>query len=169
MAEIALRNQPFDLAFHPSAPILFVALLTGEAKAFSYSADKSEDEFQSDELFSVRPTKRTCRGLATSVSGDRLYTVTKDKTLHVIDASNGKILDSTVGAHECVAVRFTNTSACYDDLHTDRALAWPDTPIIHRASINRIALTMPNMLATGDDEGIIKVQAQPSYFTMIQP
>lgn len=29
--------------------------------------------------------------------------------------------------------------------------------VLLRSAINRIALTMPNMLATGDDEGVIKV------------
>lgn len=103
MAEIPLTNQAFDLAFHPSAPILYVGLLTGEVKAFSYSADKPEDEFAYDEKFSIRPTKRTARGLATNEAGDRLYSVTKDKSLHEIDTFSGSVLQNIVGAHESVS------------------------------------------------------------------
>lgn len=103
MAEIPVGNQPFDLAFHPSEPLLFVALLTGQVSAYSYSHNAaSEEDFSYEQKFSVRPTKRSCRGLATSLSGDRVYSVTKDKTLHEIDTSTGVVLESTNGAHECV-------------------------------------------------------------------
>jgi len=100
VAEIPLGNQPFDLAFHPTNPLLFVALLTGEVTAFSYSKHQSEEEFKYAEVFSVRPTRRSCRGLAASVSGDRVYSVTKDKTLHEIDTATGVVLESVAGAHE---------------------------------------------------------------------
>ncbi|KAF9516040.1 hypothetical protein BS47DRAFT_1315693 [Hydnum rufescens UP504] len=125
MPDIPLKNQPFDLTFHPSQPIVYVGLLTGEVKAYSYSADLPETDFTHSELFSTRPTKRSCRGLATSVSGDRLYTVTKDKTMHTIDTASGTVVETTEGAHE--------------------------------EAINRILLAMPNMLATGDDDGVIKL------------
>lgn len=100
VAEIPLGNQPFDLAFHPTNPLIFIALLTGQVTAFSYSKHKSGEEFEHTEVFSVRPTKRSCRGLATSVSGDRVYSVTKDKTLHEIDTATGVVLESVPGAHE---------------------------------------------------------------------
>lgn len=105
MAEIPLGNQPFDLVFHPTKPLLYVALLTGHVTAFSYTHEAaSEEAFQYEQKFSVRPTKRSCRGLATSGSGDRLYTVTKDKTMHEIDTSTGAILNTTIDAHEFVCL-----------------------------------------------------------------
>lgn len=100
VAEIPLGNQPFDLAFHPTHPLLFAALLSGHLTAFSYSRHKPEDEFEYSQRFSVRPTKRSCRGLTTSVSGDKVYSVTKDKTLHEIDTATGTVLESVTGAHE---------------------------------------------------------------------
>lgn len=120
MAEIPLGNQPFDIAFHPSEPLLLVALLTGQVTAFSYSHstttttnnnndnDKEESElselesnFTYEERFSVRPTKRSCRGLAMhETSGDVLYSVTKDKSLHAIDVRTGTVLENVASAHE---------------------------------------------------------------------
>lgn len=119
MAEIPLGNQPFDIAFHPSEPLLLVALLTGQVTAFSYSHSANnnndnndnggkeselselESNFTYEERFSVRPTKRSCRGLAMhETSGDVLYSVTKDKSLHAIDVRTGTVLENVASAHE---------------------------------------------------------------------
>ncbi|KAF8314524.1 WD40 repeat-like protein [Clavulina sp. PMI_390] len=125
MAEIPLGNQPFDIAFHPSEPIVLAALLTGQITAFSFTHDQPETEFNYEEKFSVRPTKRSCRGLAMSTDGGVVYSVTKDKTMHAVDVRTGAVLENVIGAHD--------------------------------SAINRIALTMPNVLATGDDDGIVKL------------
>lgn len=100
MAEIPLDNQPFDIAFHPSEPLLLVALLTGQVSAYSYSHSKPESEFEHEERFTVRPTKRSCRGLAMSETGDLVYSVTKDKSLHVVDVGTGVVRENIFNAHE---------------------------------------------------------------------
>ncbi|KZV91367.1 WD40 repeat-like protein [Exidia glandulosa HHB12029] len=120
MPDIAVGNQVFDVVFHPNEDIVLAGLLTGEIKAFSYN-DDGEHEAKWD----LRPTKRSCRGLAFSYDGDRVYSVSKDRTLHVIDSAQGSILETKLAAH--------------------------DSPI------NRVAMAMPHMLATGDDEGVIKL------------
>ncbi|KAF8336578.1 WD40 repeat-like protein, partial [Cantharellus anzutake] len=125
MPDIRLKHQPFDITFHPSEPIIYVGLLTGQVDAFKYSADKPDTEFEYLQLFSLRPTKRSCRGLATNFSGDKLYSVTKGKAIFTIDTATGQILETTGNAHE--------------------------------SPINRVTLTFPNILATGDDEGVVKL------------
>lgn len=99
MPEIPFDAQIFDLTFHPKESIVYTALLTGDIKAFRYdqgdarSNEKSkndiedEDEVSSEdqswheEVFSLRPSKRSCRGLALNIEGDRLYAVGKGKAL----------------------------------------------------------------------------------------
>ncbi|EJU01342.1 WD40 repeat-like protein [Dacryopinax primogenitus] len=117
---ISLPNQVFDIAFHPREDILYAGLLTGEIKAFRY-----RDEGTYEEAWGIRPTKRSCRGLATAEGGARLYGVTKDKSIEVIDTTTGKVLISKPGAHE--------------------------------NSINRVLGTLPHQLATGDDEGVLRL------------
>ncbi|KZO94709.1 WD40 repeat-like protein [Calocera viscosa TUFC12733] len=117
---IPVGNQVFDLAFHPGEDIVYAGLLTGEVKAFKYHDDGSYEQ-----AFSIRPTKRSCRGLATNADGSRLYGVTKDKTIEIIDTTTGKVLDSKLGAH--------------------------DDPL------NRVLPTLPHQLATGDDEGVVRL------------
>ena len=62
MPDIRLRNQPFDLTFHPSQPIVYSSLLTGEVKAFQYDEQSGE----ASSSWSLRPTKRAARCIATS-------------------------------------------------------------------------------------------------------
>ena len=52
-------------------------LLTGEIKAFAY--DSGDGTCKSS--FELRPTKRSCRGLAVDGTGDRLWSVSKDKSI----------------------------------------------------------------------------------------
>jgi len=118
--DIPVGNQVFDLAFHPGEDVIYAGLLTGEVKAFKYHDDGSYEQ-----AFSVRPTKRSCRGLATNADGSRLYGVTKDKSIEIIDTTTGKVVESKAGAHE--------------------------------DALNRVLSTLPYQLATGDDEGVVRL------------
>ncbi|KAG8906967.1 WD repeat-containing protein jip5 [Tulasnella sp. 403] len=120
MPDIALKSQCFDLAFSPTQDHLYAGLLTGEVTAFAY-----DDSGSCTELFSVRPTKRSCRGVAVDADGRRLFTVSKAKTLHTIDPLTGLIVNEKLGAHE--------------------------------SPINRVAVCTANVVATGDDEGVVKL------------
>lgn len=64
--ELRSPRQPFDLAFHPSEPVVYVSLLTGEVKAFRYD----DEEGEASTSWTVRPTKRTARALDV---GDSLW------------------------------------------------------------------------------------------------
>lgn len=76
MPDIQVGAQIFDIAFHPSVPLVFVGLLTGDIKSFRY-----DEQGCHEEKFSIRPSKRSCRGLAMSEDGSRLYAVGKGKAL----------------------------------------------------------------------------------------
>lgn len=69
MPDITLKNQPFDLAFHPSEPVLYSSLLTGEVKAWRYDDATGETE----RAWTVRPTKKTARALGIEGDGKSLW------------------------------------------------------------------------------------------------
>lgn len=79
MPDIRLKNQCFDLVFSPVHDQVYVGLLTGEVKGFTYDADG-----EAARAFTLRPTKRSCRGLAINDAGSRLYSVSKDKSLQCV-------------------------------------------------------------------------------------
>lgn len=76
MPDISVGAQVFDLIFHPAESIVYAGLLTGEVKAFSY-----DEQGQHDQRFTLKPSKRSCRGLAIDGQGDRLWSAGKGKSL----------------------------------------------------------------------------------------
>lgn len=76
MPDISVGAQIFDLVFHPTESIVYAGLLTGEVKAFGY-----DEQGQHDQRFSLKPSKRSCRGLAIDKQGDRIWSVGKGKSL----------------------------------------------------------------------------------------
>ncbi|KAL5639762.1 hypothetical protein ACGC1H_006368 [Rhizoctonia solani] len=119
MSDVDLGTQVFDLAFNPKHDIAYAGLLSGHVKAFAY-----DDEGTCTPKFDVRPAKRTARSLATDLEGLELYSVSKDRSIHVIDTSTGKLVREQTQAHE--------------------------------SAINRVTRFM-SMLATGDDNGVVKL------------
>ncbi|TIA82476.1 hypothetical protein E3P98_01403 [Wallemia ichthyophaga] len=119
LSRIPLENQPHDCVFSPNSDNVYVGLLTGEIKGFSYTEQGYERKLR------VRPSKKSCRGLDVSGDGNTLYAVSKDGSMSHIDAITGQTVAHTQKAH--------------------------DEPI------SRVKLTMPNLLATGDDEGVVKL------------
>ena len=76
MPDISVGTQIFDLVFHPTESIVYAGLLTGEVKAFGY-----DEQGQHDQRFTLKPSKRSCRGLAIDEQGDRIWSVGKGKSL----------------------------------------------------------------------------------------
>lgn len=76
MPDIPVGAQIFDLVFHPSESLVCVGLLTGEVKAFGY-----DEQGNHESKFTLKPSKRSCRGLAMNGDGSRLWAVGKGKTL----------------------------------------------------------------------------------------
>ncbi|EIM87291.1 WD repeat-containing protein JIP5 [Stereum hirsutum FP-91666 SS1] len=120
MPSIPVSSQIFDLAFHPTSSLVYTGLLNGEIKAFSY-----DEQGQHETKFSLRPSKRSCRGLATSEDGSKLWAVGKAKSIFTVDTETGDLVDTRA--------------------------------VVHDAPINRVKCLLPNLLATGDDDGVIKL------------
>ena len=76
MPAIPVGAQVFDLVFHPKDPVVYLGLLTGEIKALRYDEDGNARD-----ISSLRPSKRSCRGLALNEDGSRIYAVGKAKAL----------------------------------------------------------------------------------------
>lgn len=86
MPDIAIGAQIFDLVFHPTESLACVGLLTGEVQAFSY-----DEQGNQQQKFSVKPSKRSCRGLTMNNDGTKLWAVGKGKMLRYVKLANGKV------------------------------------------------------------------------------
>ncbi|KIP07387.1 hypothetical protein PHLGIDRAFT_89606 [Phlebiopsis gigantea 11061_1 CR5-6] len=120
MPDIPVGAQVFDLAFHPTESLVYTGLLTGDVAAFSY-----DEQGNHEEKFRLRPSKRSCRGLATSGDGSRLWAVGKSKALYTIDSTVGEVIETRKAAHD--------------------------------VAINRVQRLQTHLLATGDDDGVVKL------------
>ncbi|CAB4376841.1 uncharacterized protein OCT59_018778 [Rhizophagus irregularis] len=119
---IEFDNQIFDLAFHPSENIVATGLITGEVFCHRYTVDNTNENIN---VLSIRPHKKSCRGLEFNHDGASLFSVSKDRSIQVINLETGKIFVKKADSH--------------------------DYPI------NCILRLNETTLATGDDNGIIKL------------
>ncbi|GBB92887.1 hypothetical protein RclHR1_04640024 [Rhizophagus clarus] len=119
---IEFDNQIFDLAFHPSENIIATGLITGEVFCHRYTVNNTNENIN---VMSIRPHKKSCRGLEFNHDGTSLFSVSKDKSIQSINLETGKVFVKKVDSH--------------------------DYPI------NRILRLNETTLATGDDNGIIKL------------
>ncbi|KAF8352082.1 WD40-repeat-containing domain protein [Amanita rubescens] len=92
--EIPAGAQVFDLVFHPTVTTVYAGLLTGHVEAFAY-----DNEGNHEPVFTIRPSKRSCRGLSINEDGSQLYAVGKSKSLHIID-TNTQAIDTLPKAHD---------------------------------------------------------------------
>ncbi|GBE83429.1 WD repeat-containing protein [Sparassis crispa] len=95
MPDIPVGGQIFDLIFHPHESLVFTGLLSGEVKAFGY-----DDQGKYESKFTVRPSKRSCRGVGISEDGSQLWAAGKGKALHTIDTATGVVIDTRAAAHD---------------------------------------------------------------------
>ena len=76
MPDVSLKSQALDLAFHPLNDTLFVALLDGQIRCYSY------DENGITTLkWKVRPSKKSCRALDVRSDGLQLWSGTKSGSI----------------------------------------------------------------------------------------
>ncbi|XP_066502467.1 WD repeat-containing protein 55 [Hoplias malabaricus] len=109
------------LAFHPKEDILAAGDIDGDIYLYSYSCTEGENK----ELWSSGHHLKSCRKVAFSSDGEKLFSVSKDKAVHIMDVEAGKLVTRI--------------------------------PKAHSTSINALLLVDENVLATGDDEGTLKV------------
>lgn len=125
--DIPLSSDALDLTFHPdeSTNLVAVGLISGKIQLIDYTdfltapstsltppAKKSKHtasftkEVGDEERVKLyrkrwvsRPSKKSCRGLHFSSTGETIYSISKDKSLFSTDTATGKVVNSWVGVH----------------------------------------------------------------------
>ena len=98
MPDIPVGAQIFDLAFDPTHPTVYTALLNGEIKAFTY-----DEQGGYESKFTVRTSKKSCRGLTMSEDGAQLYAVGKGKAFQWVLNSN---LETETCVEPCTPLQY---------------------------------------------------------------
>ncbi|XP_028998813.2 WD repeat-containing protein 55 [Betta splendens] len=119
--DVHLEAVANTVALHPSRDILVCGDVDGDVYAFSYSCT----EGQNRELWSSGHHMKSCRQVRFSADGSKVFSVSRDKSVHLLDVERGQLLTRIRKAHE--------------------------------SPINSLLVVDENVLATGDDEGTLKV------------
>ncbi|KAL0993966.1 hypothetical protein UPYG_G00116210 [Umbra pygmaea] len=83
------------LAFHPKQDIFAAGDIDGDIYVYSYSCTEGE----SKELWSSGHHVKSCRKVAFSRDGEKLFSVSKDKSVHLMDVEAGKLVTRITKAH----------------------------------------------------------------------
>ncbi|XP_037335899.2 WD repeat-containing protein 55 [Pungitius pungitius] len=103
-AEPKVRDTPDDIrleaiantvALHPSRDVLVCGDVDGDIYAYSYSCTEGENR----ELWSSGHHMKSCRQVRFSADGLKLYSVSRDKAVHLLDAERGQLVTRIRGAH----------------------------------------------------------------------
>lgn len=111
--------------------MVFAGLLTGEVKAFRYDEDTGE----SSSSWSTRPTKRTMRSIDISENGECLWTGGKSGSILCV-LSMSLLINSQIDSAIGTVIK--------------------DRDGAHESPVNRIYCVNEQLVASGDDEGVIK-------------
>ncbi|CAN9509390.1 unnamed protein product [Ophioblennius macclurei] len=93
--DIRLEAIANTVALHPSRDVLAVGDVDGDVYAFSYSCTEGETR----ELWSSGHHLKSCRQIRFSEDGLKLYSVSRDKSVHLLDTERGQLVSRIRGAH----------------------------------------------------------------------
>lgn len=93
--DIRLEAIANTVALHPSRDVLVCGDVDGDVYAFSYSCTEGETR----ELWSSGHHMKSCRQVRFSEDGLKVYTVSRDKAVHLLDAERGQLVTRIRGAH----------------------------------------------------------------------
>ncbi|XP_030287084.1 WD repeat-containing protein 55 [Sparus aurata] len=93
--DIKLEAIANTVALHPSRDILVCGDVDGDVYAYSYSCTEGENR----ELWSSGHHMKSCRQVRFSADGLKLYSVSRDKNIHLLDAERGQLVTRIRGAH----------------------------------------------------------------------
>ncbi|XP_014866888.1 PREDICTED: WD repeat-containing protein 55 [Poecilia mexicana] len=93
--DIQLEAIANTVALHPSRDILVCGDVDGDVYAFSYSCTEGENR----ELWSSGHHLKSCRQVRISADGLKLYSVSRDKAVHLLDMERGQLVSRIRGAH----------------------------------------------------------------------
>ncbi|NXO03119.1 WDR55 protein, partial [Rhinopomastus cyanomelas] len=113
--DIDLEAPANAIALHPARPLLAAGDVDGDVYLFSYSRTEGDNR----QLWSSGHHLRSCRDVAFSQDGQKLFTVSKDKAIHMLTAEEGRLETRLAKAHSsainCVLPIDTNIFATGDD------------------------------------------------------
>ncbi|CAJ0936742.1 unnamed protein product [Ranitomeya imitator] len=104
-SEPRVRDTPGDIffeaavntiAFHPSRDILAAGDIDGDVFVYSYSCVEDGNK----ELWSSGHHLKSCRDASFSSDGQQLFTVSKDKSIHILNVEEGKLVKRINRAHD---------------------------------------------------------------------
>ncbi|KAM4676701.1 WD repeat-containing protein 55 [Discoglossus pictus] len=123
-SEPRLRETPEDIsfeaaantiAFHPSRDIIAAGDVDGDVFVYSYSCMEGANK----ELWSSGHHLKSCRDAAFTSDGQQLFTVSKDKSIHILNVEEGKLVKRISNAHNsalnCLLLIDENIFATGDD------------------------------------------------------
>ncbi|XP_068612043.1 WD repeat-containing protein 55 [Brachionichthys hirsutus] len=93
--DIKLEAIANTVALHPSRDILVCGDVDGDVYAYSYSRTFGENR----EVWSSGHHLKSCRQVRFSADGLKLYSVSRDKAVHMLDAERGQLVTRIRGAH----------------------------------------------------------------------
>uniref|UniRef100_A0A8D0ACC6 WD repeat-containing protein 55 n=1 Tax=Sander lucioperca TaxID=283035 RepID=A0A8D0ACC6_SANLU len=94
--DIRLEAIANTVALHPSRDVLVCGDVDGDVYAYAYSCTEGENR----ELWSSGHHMKSCRQVRFSADGLKLFSVSRDKAVHVLDAERGQLVTRIRGAHE---------------------------------------------------------------------
>ncbi|XP_073110082.1 WD repeat-containing protein 55-like [Elaeis guineensis] len=128
--EINLGKLPFDLDFHPSSPLVAAGLINGDLHLYRYAADS-----QPRRLLEIKAHDESCRAVRFVDSGRVILTASPDCSILAMDVETGTAIARLEDAHG-LAEFIRLCSFCH---------------------VNRLVNLTETTIASGDDEGYIKV------------
>ncbi|NXK92332.1 WDR55 protein, partial [Formicarius rufipectus] len=102
--EPRVRDTPEDICFeatanaialHPERPLLAAGDVDGDVYLYSYSCIEGENR----QLWSSGHHLKSCRDVAFSQDGQKLFTVSKDKAIHILTVEEGRLETRFPKAH----------------------------------------------------------------------
>ncbi|KAM9836690.1 WD repeat-containing protein 55 [Aulostomus maculatus] len=93
--DIRLEAVANTVALHPSRDVLVCGDVDGDVYAFSYSCTEGGNQ----ELWSSGHHLKSCRQVRFSEDGLMLYSVSRDRAVHLLDVERGQLVSRIRGAH----------------------------------------------------------------------
>lgn len=123
--EIKCNEHIFDIAFHPSTNCIAVGMIDGAVSLYKYNSNEPNEL-----LLTNKKHTSSCRGTLFNATGDKLYTISSDRSIQAIDSSG------------------------ISTFNIDKA---HDAPINKFISLEGISDVGHDIIATGDDNGCVKI------------
>ena len=106
MDSLQLPSEVFDIAVHPTKPLLATALLSGHVswyvyllRSFTCCSYRYHQDEEPNKSWHTKRHKGSCRGVDFSPNGQVLVSVGKDGVIKVADSITGQVRHKDMEAH----------------------------------------------------------------------